>query len=118
FGAEVPIIVDIGLGVYFKSEGGRGTRVGSLDYAGDARIDPDHYDEGVSGAFVSWSRARVAERLPPYRDAVSWGGCGAIYGVTPDGQALIGPVPGRPGLFVAAGFSGHGFKLAPSVGRG
>jgi sarcosine oxidase len=31
---------------------------------------------------------------------------------------LLGPVPGLEGAFVATGFSGHGFKLAPSVGEG
>jgi sarcosine oxidase, subunit beta len=40
-----------------------------------------------------------------------------IYDVTPDRQAIIGRVPGHDGLWVAAGFSGHGFMLAPAVGR-
>ena len=39
------------------------------------------------------------------------------YDVTPDHQAIVGAVPGRPGLWVAAGFSGHGFMIAPEVGR-
>jgi sarcosine oxidase subunit beta len=34
-----------------------------------------------------------------------------------DNIPLIGPVPGIAGLTVAAGFSGHGFALAPAVGR-
>ena len=41
-----------------------------------------------------------------------------VYDVTPDHQAIVGPVPGQAGLFVAAGFSGHGFMIAPEVGRG
>lgn len=36
---------------------------------------------------------------------------------TPDGHAVLGPVPGEPGLIVAAGFSGHGFKLSPMFGE-
>jgi sarcosine oxidase subunit beta len=40
-----------------------------------------------------------------------------IYDVTPDRQAIIGPVPGCDRLWLAAGFSGHGFMLAPAVGR-
>jgi sarcosine oxidase subunit beta len=39
------------------------------------------------------------------------------YDVTPDRQAILGRVPGRDGVFVAAGFSGHGFMIAPEVGR-
>jgi sarcosine oxidase subunit beta len=31
---------------------------------------------------------------------------------------LIGTLPSVAGLFVVSGFSGHGFKLAPSVGEG
>ncbi len=38
-----------------------------------------------------------------------------VYDVTPDRQAIIGPVD--EGLWIAAGFSGHGFMLAPAVGR-
>ncbi|HYC78556.1 MAG TPA: FAD-dependent oxidoreductase [Planctomycetota bacterium] len=118
FGPPAPIIADFDLDVYFKDEGGRGVRIGKLGFEDDARIDPDRYDEGVSGAFVRWTRLQVARRLPAFADATSWGGCGAVYAVTPDAQALIGPAPGLPGAFLCAGFSGHGFKLAPAVGEG
>jgi sarcosine oxidase, subunit beta len=37
------------------------------------------------------------------------------YDMTPDRQAIIGAVD--DGLWVAAGFSGHGFMMAPAVGR-
>jgi sarcosine oxidase subunit beta len=40
-----------------------------------------------------------------------------VYDVTPDRQAIIGRVPGHADLWLAAGFSGHGFMLAPAVGR-
>ncbi len=40
-----------------------------------------------------------------------------VYDVTPDRQAIIGAVAGEDGLWLAAGFSGHGFMLAPAVGR-
>jgi sarcosine oxidase subunit beta len=40
-----------------------------------------------------------------------------FYDVTPDHQPLLGPVPGHDGLWLAAGFSGHGFMMAPAVGR-
>jgi len=38
-----------------------------------------------------------------------------VYDVTPDSQPVLGPV--APGLHVAAGFSGHGFMIAPAVAR-
>lgn len=39
------------------------------------------------------------------------------YDVTPDRQPVLGPVSGYAGLHVAAGFSGHGFMIAPAVAR-
>ena len=41
-----------------------------------------------------------------------------VYDVTPDHQAIVGPAAGHDGVFVAAGFSGHGFMMAPAIGRG
>ena len=38
------------------------------------------------------------------------------YDVTPDHQPILGPCR-RPRTFVAAGFSGHGFMIAPAVAR-
>jgi sarcosine oxidase subunit beta len=38
-----------------------------------------------------------------------------MYDMTPDGQPIIDRLD--DGLWVAAGFSGHGFMQAPAVGR-
>jgi sarcosine oxidase subunit beta len=35
--------------------------------------------------------------------------------MTPDAHPIIGPL--RDGVYVAAGFSGHGFMQSPAVGR-
>ena len=40
-----------------------------------------------------------------------------VYDVTPDHQPILGTISGHAGLFIAAGFSGHGFMLAPAVAR-
>jgi len=39
------------------------------------------------------------------------------YDVTPDAQLLVGPLPGREGIVLAAGMNGRGLMVAPSVGR-
>ena len=36
--------------------------------------------------------------------------------MTPDHHAILGPVAGLDGLYLAGGFSGHGFQHAPIVG--
>jgi 4-methylaminobutanoate oxidase (formaldehyde-forming) len=38
-------------------------------------------------------------------------------GITPDGRPLLGPVPGVPGLWVAAGLSHTGFGAGGAIGR-
>jgi gamma-glutamylputrescine oxidase len=43
-----------------------------------------------------------------------WAG---IFGVTEDDLPLAGPVPGREGLWVAAGYSGHGNVLGLACGE-
>jgi sarcosine oxidase subunit beta len=62
-------------------------------------------------------RAAIGELLPVLEyvdlDVVASG----AYDVTPDRQPILGPLPGHDGLHVAAGFSGHGFMIAPAVGR-
>lgn len=61
--------------------------------------------------------AQVAERFPKYEEAgiaSSWTG---VYDVTPDWNPVLGRLPGIEGLVVGYGFSGHGFKLSPTVGR-
>jgi len=118
-GPERIVCGDLLTGLYWKPENAGWTRVGKMAYDGDAVVDdPDEYDEGVSDAFIRECRSRIVDRLPHYADAVSWGGCAALYTVTPDAHALIGPVDGIPGLYLVSGFSGHGFKMGPAVGRG
>jgi len=118
-GSEQYIYGDLLTGIYWKPEPAGWTRVGKLSYDGDQEVaDPDSYDEGVSNSFIEDCRARLARRVPAYADAVSWGGCGALYTVTPDAHALIGEVPGIDGFYLVSGFSGHGFKMGPAVGQG
>lgn len=40
-----------------------------------------------------------------------------MYTWTPDEDFIIDELPGYPGIFIGCGFSGHGFKLAPVVGK-
>ena len=42
-----------------------------------------------------------------------WAG---MIDVTPDEIPVLGPIEGMPGLFVATGFSGHGFGIGPAAG--
>lgn len=119
FGERTAIYVDLLTGIYWKPEDASWTRIGKLSYEDDDEVpDPDHYDEGVSQDFLDFARSAISERIPSFERAVSWGGCGALYTITPDAHPLVGPVPEVDGLYLVSGFSGHGFKLAPTVGAG
>jgi sarcosine oxidase subunit beta len=68
--------------------------------------------ESVAG---NWA---IAERVyPPLAELALARGWAGIEAFTPDDLPLIGPVPGRDGLLLATGFSGHGFALTPAVGE-
>ena len=54
--------------------------------------------------------------MPALADAGIWRSVTGVYDVSPDFRPLIGEVPGTRGLYVAAGFSGMGFKISPAVG--
>jgi glycine/D-amino acid oxidase-like deaminating enzyme len=60
---------------------------------------------------------RVRTRYPALADVQvdhSWGG---YVDFTPDAVPVISGVEKLPGLFLAAGCSGHGFGLGPGIGR-
>ena len=54
-------------------------------------------------------------RVPQLEGSQVHGGWASLYDVSPDWQPVIGEV--APNVFVDAGTSGHGFKLAPALGK-
>ncbi|MFN0009681.1 MAG: NAD(P)/FAD-dependent oxidoreductase [Planctomycetota bacterium] len=125
--AEHPVLLDLEHAFYARIEmhpSREGlvaprTRIGGMDLSRDADVpDPDDLDPNVSDEFRSWARSRLESRMPEYTKRRDVGSLVGMYTLSPDSQALIGPIEGAPGLLVVAGFSGHGFKLAPSVGEG
>jgi sarcosine oxidase subunit beta len=90
--------------------------VGTGDH-GDPIETPGEADATVDMEFIAHQGAQLAHRMPSFADGEfkrSWTG---PYDITPDWNPVLGPAPGFDGLHLAYGFSGHGFKLAPAVGR-
>jgi glycine/D-amino acid oxidase-like deaminating enzyme len=78
---------------------------------------PDEGQADVPVDVVAELGEQIAGRLPAFATAgvaSTWTG---LYDVTPDWNPVMGRLPGIEGLQVAFGFSGHGFKLSPAVGR-
>jgi len=102
---------------YMRPETGDLCLVGSIDPADAAHLaDPDRYDEGVGLETITDFGGRVTRRYPALERGFSRGGWAGVYDVTPDWHPVLDAIEEVAGLFVAAGFSGHGFKLCPSVG--
>ncbi|MCY3002062.1 MAG: FAD-dependent oxidoreductase [Planctomycetota bacterium] len=115
-----PVLLDLEKGFYTRCEPSRErTRVGAMDYDRDHELaDPDMLEESVSAEFSRWSREILVSRLPFYAREQDCDVLAAWYTLTPDAQPLLGVCPGLDNVLLATGFSGHGFKLAPSVGQG
>jgi len=106
-----PMTIDLGTGFYFHPEGD-----GLLMGMGDP-TEPIREDVTVNWDFVPQIVEEGSRRLPALAQAplrTAWAG---LYEMTPDRQPLVGVVPERPGLWLACGFSGHGFMMAPPVGE-
>ena len=118
YGPSMPVYKDLASAgmLYCRSYGGRQMLV-SEGIAGETLDAPDTRQGDISMDFVAELGAQVAQRFPSFESAglaSSWTG---VYDVTPDWNPVLGRLPDVPGLIVAYGFSGHGFKLAPAVGR-
>jgi len=60
---------------------------------------------------------RFANRFPGQELASKMQGYTGVYDCSPDFHPAFGKVQALDGLFVGAGFSGHGFKLSPGTGK-
>jgi glycine/D-amino acid oxidase-like deaminating enzyme len=80
-----------------------------LTAAGDPDDEANHWREEMR---------RTIHRLVPILSYVDFPVLiRGVYDMTPDAQPIVGRVPGYSGLWIAAGFNGRGFMLAPAIGR-
>ncbi len=67
--------------------------------------------------FEKASRAFLRRFIPELADFTEFEGHVCWYDNTPDDDFILDRLPDAPNAFVAAGFSGHGFKFAPLIGK-
>ncbi len=79
--------------------------------------DEGYYAEEVNPTIQAALARFLFETFPSLAGtaiATRWAG---IMGFSRDGYPFIGPLPGRPGIWVVAGFTGHGGPYSAIAGR-
>ena len=107
-----PLVTEISSGLYF-SQSMRGEIVAGM---GDP-LQPEGIEMRSSLRFVTRAARALVRRMPALAGVQvvrQWAGC---YDVTPDGNPVIGEVESVGGFFQLHGFVGHGFMMAPAVGK-
>jgi glycine/D-amino acid oxidase-like deaminating enzyme len=112
---DAPLIVDPS-GFYMRPE--HGCWICAIVSDNDAAVAPDDFEPDHS-AFEDIIWPLIYHRVPGFDEARvrnMWVGHYAYN--TLDQNAILGPHPNFPNLFLMNGFSGHGLQQAPAVGRG
>ncbi|MCA1005114.1 FAD-binding oxidoreductase [Rhodococcus hoagii] len=111
---DLPALSDLVSLQYVRIEGSGQLLVGNSDHSTPKFADPDAYSNQASDAGIERAATKMLHRFdfPDASVAHTYAGC---YDITPDWNPVIAPVA-IDGLFLAAGFSGHGFKISPAVG--
>jgi sarcosine oxidase subunit beta len=113
-----PVVLDFVHASYFRPETGDLMLVGLIDPSeAEDVVDPDRYPEHTDDAFDLLVGERWIRRCPAMEAAQRRRGYAGLYAITPDWHPVIDEVPEGSGHFICTGFSGHGFKLSPAVGR-
>lgn len=85
---------------------------GASPFEAQRILDPEPDRELLDGALKE-----VGEVFPGAANlalSAAWAG---MIDFTPDAIPVMSGIASRPGLYVASGFSGHGFGVGPAVGR-
>jgi glycine/D-amino acid oxidase-like deaminating enzyme len=80
-------------------------------------VDPYNYKTTADGDFIGDVQTRVERRFPSFAGMKLIEAYAALYDVTPDWYPFVGPRSGVAGYADFSGGSGHGFKIAPAIGR-
>ncbi len=107
-----PLTIDLGTGVYLRSEGDR------ILFGLDAPETDGKFTQGIDWNWLEHVLLTGVERYPWWEDLGvdrkgSWWG---YYEVTPDNSPVIGFNPDTSAWVDACGFSGHGIMHAPATG--
>ncbi|HEX4462527.1 MAG TPA: FAD-binding oxidoreductase [Polyangia bacterium] len=107
-----PMVSVLSSGLYF-SQSMRGEIVTGITVEDDAR----GIQLGSRLKFLQTLAREMIAFVPRFADVKilrQWAG---PYDVSPDGHPILGEPPGVPGFYLACGFVGHGFMMAPIMAK-
>ena len=107
-----PMVSELSSGLYC-SQSMRGEIVGGVTIPGHGST----YGMGSTLEFLATYARRLVRLMPILGDIKilrQWAG---PYDQSPDGNPILGAAPGHPDFLLACGFVGHGFMMAPIVGK-
>ena len=114
--ASFPIFLELESGFYgFPIHHGGAMKIAN-HHKGPV-VDPSLRDDQVDGQFIERCRAFFAEFIPGLADSRVHETRVCVYNNTPDDDFIIDWHPQLERVLVVTGFSGHGFKFAPAIGR-
>ncbi len=100
----------------FPNDRGEGFKIGKFHHRREPVPDPDRLDRTCSAEDEATVREGVARYFPkangPMRRMTA-----CMFTNSPDERFVLGRHPTEKDVFVAAGFSGHGYKFCSVVGR-
>ncbi|HEV2248969.1 MAG TPA: FAD-binding oxidoreductase [Candidatus Limnocylindria bacterium] len=129
--AAIPMVIEWESGFHFRpysKNGGGAQRFAMPNLTADGTVEkgpagaPPTFGGSPDGLEVPpqlepWVKARGAWRMEQFADLRITDRWSCHYEMTPDDHPIVGAVPGTPGLYLAAGFSGHGFMHAPATAQ-
>lgn len=115
YASIVPTFAPAGGDWYAREDFNDGVLI-ATHHTGEAVEDPDTYKNAVDESVLLDLTDKVGSFVPELTAAGLRGNYSGIYSETPDHDFIIDQA-GPAGLYIGAGFSGHGFKHAPAVGR-
>lgn len=117
FNTRLVVWGDLQNRIYFRPEGASQVLVGSIDSNLPPIENPDQMIEGVDQDAVLAYSEKLSNRFPAMAMGSWQSGFSGAYDVTPDWHPILDESNEVRNLFLAVGFSGHGFKLSPIVGK-
>ena len=109
-----PVVADNLNGFSARPDIGGLTMIGAGE---DEFVDADTFNQGVDMDVVQPTFEAIAKRIPAMSRAVFRGGWSGAFTITPDWHPILDRIEGIDGLYCAVGFSGHGFKESPMIGK-